>query len=64
MRFTYHPSSPIDLMTEQQLQAAEKSLPATGAQALRAKLEGLLEQERRGENVGKRILEVCEELQC
>ena len=63
MRFTYHPSSPIDLMTEKQLRDAEKNLPATGTQALRATLEGLLIQEARGENVGKRILEVCKELE-
>jgi hypothetical protein len=64
MQITYHPSNPIETMMPDAFRKIEQSLPATGMQALRATLEGLLAQEARGENVGKRVLEVCKELDC
>jgi hypothetical protein len=62
MQVTY--ASPYDVMMPQDFLKAERSLPATGAQALRATLEGLLIQECRGADVGKEILEVCKRLGC
>lgn len=64
MQITILPSNPYDTMTPPEFRKAELSLSATGAQALRATLEGLLMQEARGEDVGKRILDVCRRLDC